>query len=99
MKFTAEEERRPESRSLQPAVREQWPGEIETRVQEPPEKPPEEPRSRVWLLVLFAGLLVAFTIYGMANGNQSILDKVFELIRYGLSAGVGFEVGRTKLSH
>ncbi len=98
MKFR-EEERRPESHSLQPAVGEQWPGEIETSDQKSPPKEPPEPRARVWLLALFAGLLVAFTIYGMANGNQSILDKVFELIRYGLSAGVGFEVGRAKLSH
>ena len=86
-----EEDRRP--------VGEQWPGEIEARVQKPSENPPAEPRARVWLLALFAGLLVAFTVYGMANENQSILDKVFELIRYGLSAGVGFEVGRAKLSH
>ncbi len=93
MKFR-EEERRPESRSLQPAVGEHWPGAIEAQK-------PElgEPSTRVWLLALFACLLVAFTIYGMVNGNQSILDKVFELIRYGLSAGVGFEVGRAKFTH
>ncbi len=86
-------------RSLEPTCGERWPGEIEAHVQRPTKKPPGEPKARVWLLVLFAVLLVAFTIYGMANGNQGILDKVFELVRYGLSAGLGFEVGRAKLSH
>ncbi len=94
-----EEERRPESRSsLQPAVGEHWPNEMEVQKSSAKEEF-GEPRARIWLLAVFAGLLIAFTAYGMANGNQSILDKVFELIRYGLSAGVGFEVGRAKLAH
>ena len=93
---TRTEARRPEKTSLQPEVGARWPGEIESL---PPQQPSREPRVRIWLLALFAGLLVALTAYAMVNGNQSLLDKVFELIRYGLSAGVGFEVGRAKLMH
>ncbi len=83
--------------STLPTLGEQWPGEVEAYVQ-PTKESRGEPRTRIWLLCLFAGLLVALTVWAMVNGNQTIIDKVFELIRYGLSAGVGFEVGRAKFS-
>ena len=46
------------------------------------------------LIVLFALLLVAFTAYGMWNSNEGLLDKVFELVRYGLFAALGWAFGR-----
>ncbi len=79
----------------------EWPGDIDLHsvslsTEDTSPTRCTEPRVRIWLLGVFAGLLVALTVWAMVNGNQTILDKTFELIRYGLSAGVGFEVGRAK---
>lgn len=59
---------------------------------------PTESRGPKHSWLLFAFLLLVFTAYGMLNSDQGILDKVFELVRYGLSAGLGFEVGRRQYS-
>ena len=37
---------------------------------------------------------MAFTAYGMVNSNQGILDDVWELVRYGLFAALGWAFGR-----
>ncbi len=56
-----------------------------------------DPRARTGLIVLFGVLLVTLTIYAMVTSNQPVLDEVLELVRYGLSAALGFEVGRARL--
>lgn len=82
---------------LRPIVGEPWPGGIEVHYEEPDDRSHGHQRVRLWLLSLFTGLLVALTAYGMLNEETRILDKVFELVRYGLAAGIGFEIGRAKL--
>ncbi len=66
-----------------------WP-EVEIQVS----RPSKSPEPRIWFLALFAVLLVAFTTYGMAKSDQGILDEVFELVRSGLFAALGWAFGR-----
>jgi len=51
-------------------------------------------RGELWLLGLFGGLLLIFTVYGMVTGNEQILSEVFQLIRYGLVALISWILGR-----
>lgn len=53
---------------------------------------PQDHSHHSWMF--FAFLLLVFTTYGMAYSDHGILDNVFELVRTGLFAGLGFEVGR-----
>ncbi len=67
-----------------------WPGEITVQVEPKPLESLEQRTPRVWLLGLFAFLLLAFTGYGMWTSDSGILDDVFELVRSGLFAALGW---------
>ncbi len=54
------------------------------------------PRHRVVLgiVILAAALLVAFTAYGMMNGDEGILGTVLTLVRDIVLAVLGWSIGR-----
>ena len=62
---------------------EPWDGEISLKVD-------TVKRPRAGLLALFGFLLLAFTAYGMGTSDANILDDVFELVRSGLFAALGW---------
>lgn len=83
-------------RGLEVLVGEPLPDGVEVRVGVPtPSKDPRDPRTIVMLgtaLVLLL-LLGVLTAYGWVH-SESMLDRVFELVKYGLSLLWGFAFGQ-----
>lgn len=81
---------------LEVLVGETWPDGVEIHVEKSRSlREQGDPRNVVMLgTAIFLGLLLgAFTVYGMLH-SESMLDKVFELVKYGLSLLWGFAFGQ-----
>ena len=75
---------------LRPSVGDPWPDELDVHV----ERVPDRSQMISGVGALFGALLIAFAAFGMITLNQPILDKVFELVKYGVIAFVSWTIGR-----